>query len=196
MTCNPLPLPEPEIIALAAMGEDDAFKLIYDANAALIRNRCRMFVDDATADDLVQQTFLQAHRNLSSFRGDSTISTWLYKVATNECLTYLRKHRLEAKSVVNYHDNGADVDVDTVVNKNTYSFAGAVEAKVSADRVLELVSPKIKPLFEMLLQGVSVREISRRTGRPLSTVEMQFRTAIQHIRKREQRLAAARGARP
>jgi RNA polymerase sigma-70 factor (ECF subfamily) len=42
------------------------------------------------AEDLLQDVFLQAHRKLDSFRGDSTLGTWLYRLAVNQCLDFLR----------------------------------------------------------------------------------------------------------
>ena len=54
----------------------------------------RMVISHEDANDLLQNTFLKAWANLDTFRGEARISTWLYKIATNECLTHLEKQRL------------------------------------------------------------------------------------------------------
>lgn len=53
----------------------------------------KMVLDHDDANDLLQNTFLKAWTNIDSFRGESQISTWLYKIAINECITFLNKQR-------------------------------------------------------------------------------------------------------
>mgnify|MGYP006266340867 CR=1 FL=1 len=60
----------------------------------------RMVLDHADADDVLQNTLLKAWRNLDSFRGDSALRTWLYRIATNEALTHLRQQQRRAYSDV------------------------------------------------------------------------------------------------
>jgi len=56
----------------------------------------RMVMDHEDANDLVQEVFMKVWKGLGTFREDSTLSTWLYRIATNECLSFLRKKRLQA----------------------------------------------------------------------------------------------------
>lgn len=53
----------------------------------------RMVIDHDDADDLVQETFIKVWHNLHKFQGDSSLFTWIYRIATNECLTFLAKKR-------------------------------------------------------------------------------------------------------
>lgn len=53
----------------------------------------RMVISHEDANDLLQNTFLKAWANLDYFRGEARVSTWLYKIATNECFTFLEKQR-------------------------------------------------------------------------------------------------------
>jgi RNA polymerase sigma factor (sigma-70 family) len=55
----------------------------------------RMVIDHNETDDLVQETFVKVWRNLKSFRGESMLYTWIYKIATNETLSYLQKRKLK-----------------------------------------------------------------------------------------------------
>lgn len=53
----------------------------------------KMVIDHDDADDLVQDTFIKVWNSLDNFRGDSQLYTWLYRIATNECLNFLAKKR-------------------------------------------------------------------------------------------------------
>ena len=53
----------------------------------------KMVMSHDDANDLLQNTFLKAWSNLDSFRGDAKLSTWMYKIAVNECITFLNKQR-------------------------------------------------------------------------------------------------------
>jgi RNA polymerase sigma factor (sigma-70 family) len=53
----------------------------------------RMVVNHDDADDLVQETFLKIWQGLGKFRGESSLYTWFYRIATNECITFLKKKR-------------------------------------------------------------------------------------------------------
>ncbi|MGD1844440.1 MAG: RNA polymerase sigma factor [Salibacteraceae bacterium] len=53
----------------------------------------RMVIDHEDANDVMQNTFVKAWRNLDKFRGDAALFTWLYRIATNESLTFLKKKR-------------------------------------------------------------------------------------------------------
>lgn len=53
----------------------------------------KMVIDHDDADDLTQEVFIKVHKAIGSFREDSQLFTWIYRIATNECLTFLNKKR-------------------------------------------------------------------------------------------------------
>ncbi|MGV8879721.1 MAG: RNA polymerase sigma factor [Sphingobacteriaceae bacterium] len=70
------------------------FKVIFEVNAKKIYHLCLGFTgDEDAADDLLQETFLKVWQNLEKFRNQSQISTWIYRIAVNTCLTYLRTEK-------------------------------------------------------------------------------------------------------
>jgi RNA polymerase sigma-70 factor, ECF subfamily len=72
-------------------GELGAFEELYRAHSGRLYSLAlRMVGNPADADDLLQEIFLSAHRKLESFRGESSLGTWLYRLAVNLCLDYLR----------------------------------------------------------------------------------------------------------
>jgi RNA polymerase sigma-70 factor (ECF subfamily) len=78
--------------------QEQVFKEIFQANSKKIYHLCFGYTgDDASANDLLQETFLKVWQNLDKFRNQSMISTWIYRIAVNTCLTYLKKEKRQAK---------------------------------------------------------------------------------------------------
>ena len=72
-------------------GDAAAFEELYRAHAGRLYNLVfRMAGSAQEAEDLLQEVFLHAYRKLGSFRGDSSLGTWLYRLAVNQCLDVLR----------------------------------------------------------------------------------------------------------
>ena len=72
-------------------GDSAAFEEVYRQHSGRLFNLLlRMSGTPDAAEDLLQDVFLLAHRKLDSFRGDSTLGTWLYRLTVNHCLDYLR----------------------------------------------------------------------------------------------------------
>ena len=78
----------------------EGFEAIYRQQAPRIYSlACRMAGSPEDGEDLVQEIFLQAYRKLGSFKGDSTIGTWLYRLALNHCLDYVRSRQAKMRKV-------------------------------------------------------------------------------------------------
>ena len=91
---------EAEALALAQAGDHHAFAQLYSLHKKRIYSLCmRMVGNTAEAEDLTQETFLQLHRKISTFRGDSAFSTWLHRLAINVVLMHLRKRGLAVISL-------------------------------------------------------------------------------------------------
>lgn len=80
-----------ELVRRCQAGDADAFEDLYRAHVGRLYSlMLRMLGSAGEAEDLVQEVFLQAHRKLGSFRGESSLGTWLYRLGVNHCLDYLR----------------------------------------------------------------------------------------------------------
>jgi len=99
----PLPPSSPEegqILIAAQQGDHLAFAHIYSQHKRRIYSLClRMVGSVAEAEDLTQEAFLQLHRKIATFRGDSAFSTWLHRLAINVVLMHLRKKNLALVSL-------------------------------------------------------------------------------------------------
>jgi len=82
------------LIQRAQVGDEQAFAALYTLHNKRVNAVClRMTRDEADAEDLTQEAFLQVFRNINAFRGDSAFSTWLYRLAVNTVLMKLRRRK-------------------------------------------------------------------------------------------------------
>src|SRR4029453_17776796 len=80
-------LDEPALVAACLAGRTDAFDLIVERHRRPVYQLCYRYVGNhEDASDLAQDVFLRAYRGLRNFRGQSSLSTWLYRIAVNVCL--------------------------------------------------------------------------------------------------------------
>src|SRR5579863_9467551 len=88
------------VLARAQAGDHHAFAQLYAIHKRRIYSLClRMVGNAAEAEDLTQEAFLQLHRKIATFRGDSAFSTWLHRLAINVVLMHLRKKGLPQVSL-------------------------------------------------------------------------------------------------
>jgi len=91
-------LADADLVRRAQLGDVDAFADLFHANKTRIYSLClRMTGNIAEAEDLTQEAFLLAFRKLGTFRGDSALSTWLYRVAVNTVLMHIRKRGMRVR---------------------------------------------------------------------------------------------------
>lgn len=89
-----------DLVRRAMEGDESAFADLFHAHKGKIYSLClRMTSNTAEAEDLTQDAFLQVFRKLATFRGDSALSTWLYRVAVNTVLMHFRKKGLRQVSL-------------------------------------------------------------------------------------------------
>ena len=94
-------------------GDISAFEEVYRTHAPRLYTLVlRMTGSQEDAEDLLQEVFLHAHRKLGGFRGDSSLGTWLYRLAVNQCLDFLRGRQTRmARATGSYDEEGANEPV-------------------------------------------------------------------------------------
>ena len=107
---------EVELIKKAAKGDPDAFECLMLQYQTPVYNLCyRIVGNPEDAADMTQETFLKAWKNLEGFHMESSLSTWLYRLANNACLDLLRsKKRKPTISIVREDEDGEEAVFDPV----------------------------------------------------------------------------------
>jgi RNA polymerase sigma-70 factor, ECF subfamily len=99
-TTTPTSTSDTDLVARAQGGEEAAFASLFEAHRRGVYSLClRMTHSPTDAEDLTQEAFLQVIRKIATFRGESTFSTWLYRLVVNGVLMHLRKKRLPQVSL-------------------------------------------------------------------------------------------------
>jgi len=92
------------------------FKEIFEKNNKRVYHLCYGYTGDSdAADDLMQETFIKVWQNLDKFRNQSQISTWIYRIAVNTCLSHLRIEKRKATDEIN--DNIIETKAEETSNK-------------------------------------------------------------------------------
>lgn len=104
-------------------GDNDAFRVLVDSYRKSILRICMGFVrSEADADDIAQDVFIEVFRSINKFKGESGLSTWLYRIAVNRSLNFLRdKKRRGSDSQVsldNINIKRSDVDTYETADRN------------------------------------------------------------------------------
>ena len=87
-------LNHPELIVQLQQGNESAFKKLVDEYQDLVYNTALGIVQNADdADDITQEVFIQVYQSVSSFKGDSRISTWLYRITVSKVLDHEKKRK-------------------------------------------------------------------------------------------------------
>jgi len=143
----------------------------------------RMVTYHDDADDVLQNTFVKAWANIDSFRGDSKLSTWLFRIAYNETLTFLKQQ----KDTVSLDTNVIDEDDDAPTLANTLqsdTYFDGDEAEALLFAALETLPPKQKAVFNMkYFEEKKYEEISEITGTSVGALKASYHLAVEKIEK-------------
>ena len=167
-------------------GDLAAFEEIYAAHAGRLYSlACRMLGNPLDAEDLLQDIFLAAHRKLDSFRGDSALGTWLYRLAMNQCLDYLRSRAARTSQVT-----GAIEDEFGLDDAASRGLAERTVTKVDLERALAQLPEGCRAAFVLHdVQGLEHHEVADILGVAEGTSKSQ-------VHKARLRLRALLGGRP
>ena len=118
-----------------------AFKLLVEKYQQKIYWHIRrMVIEHENANDVMQNTFIKIWKGLENFRSDSQLFTWMYRIATNECLNYL-SHQKKHETV---SFDGTDNEDDDSLSPSNYVKADSVH--IDPDRLLEKLKNAIETL--------------------------------------------------
>ncbi|MDD2594225.1 MAG: RNA polymerase sigma factor [Bacteroidales bacterium] len=134
-----------EILELYRSGEEQqAFNLIMRKyNERLYWHIRKLVCDHDDTNDLLQNTFIKVWRSLGSFREDSRLYTWLYRIATNEALTFLKKKSLKANLSLSDYSKVLENKIET-----DSSFNGDY-LQLALQKSIAKLPPKQKLVFNM-----------------------------------------------
>ncbi len=136
----------------------------------------RMVTSHEETDDVLQNTFVKAFKGLPTFRGGSSLYTWLYRIATNEALNALKKMR----RMQTYNGGEGDLEVMDTIAADTWFDGDEAEAKLIA--AVGSLPDKQKAVFNLRYhEEMSYAEISEITGTSVGALKASYHHAVKKI---------------
>jgi RNA polymerase sigma-70 factor (ECF subfamily) len=138
----------------------------------------RLVGNAADAEDLLQEIFLAAHRKLDTFRGESALGTWLYRLATNLCLDHLRSRSGRSRQVTDALDDEAGL-MDT----SSVTLAEQTVTRMDLERALARLPEGCRAAFVLHdIEGLEHREVAEVLGVAEGTSKSQVHKARLKLR--------------
>lgn len=177
---------ESKLIQQAKKGNRAAqAKIVYKHERMVYNLALRLLGNTEAAENVLQETFLKVLESLHSFKGGSSLSTWIYRIATNFALMHLRKRKTQFVSLDDYSiDEIRDFRNfnRTLGNDPLHSLLND-ELRDMLNKTIEKLSPKFKSVFILKdIEGLSLNEISEMLNMSLPAVKTNLHRARLFLR--------------
>ncbi len=170
---------EPAIVQRAARGDVKAHEILYRAFASPVYSVCLRFTRvPAQAEDLLQETFIEVMRSISTFRGDAPVGSWIRRIAVSKALMFLRSA---------WHSRGQSLDDDwdehAAVPADSQSICVQRDTAIDLDAALAALPPVARAVVWLHdVEGFTHREIAGFMGKTESFSKSQLSRAYQRLR--------------
>jgi RNA polymerase sigma-70 factor (ECF subfamily) len=168
--------PAEDLVARCQAGDVEAFETIYRLHASrLYTLACRMAGSPEDGEDLLQEIFLQAYRKLGSFKGDAALGTWLYRLALNHCLDYVRSRQAKMNKLTETLD--AEMSFEPAARRETPI------ARLDLERAVERLPEGCRQAFVLHdVEGFDHKEVGKLLGIAEGTSKSQVFKARMKLR--------------
>lgn len=177
-----------ETISRVLAGNYDAFeRLVEKYQGRIYRHLIKMVRDAHVAEDLLQETFLNSYKGLAQFEGGSSFSTWIFRIATNNALMFLRKHRPES---VEYNDSVRDefaypfLVISPELVDTPLSLLLSKEGRAKIEEAIDALPTIYRTVLILRdVEGFTVEEVSQVLSSSVSAVKSRLHRARASLRR-------------
>jgi len=175
------------IAALKAGDRAEFARLVDEYSNMVYRLGMRILNNPQDAEDALQETFLKAFRSIKNFKEQSSISTWLYRIATNEALMMIRKRKPE----INQVDLQKEDDSESYESLEIVDWEKLPEDRLLSDEVVDVLDESVRKLTPALrvvfvlrdIEGLSVSETAGILNLSEAAVKTRLSRARMHLRE-------------
>ncbi|HET9528123.1 MAG TPA: sigma-70 family RNA polymerase sigma factor [Pyrinomonadaceae bacterium] len=177
------------IVQRALTGDAEAFgEIVRRWERRIFALAYGMLGREDDARDATQETFLAAFRNLRGFRGEAKVSSWLHRIAVNQCISRQRQAKVRSEAAL---EDEQEKDAAPFVTPVQYSPARVVEGRqetVAVRRAINSLPIELRQVVIMKeFEELTFREIAEALDVPLSTVKSRLYTALKQLQMRLQK---------
>ncbi|MBT3741430.1 MAG: sigma-70 family RNA polymerase sigma factor [Polaribacter sp.] len=179
-----------EFIENLRSGNQAAFSLLIDDYQQKVFHTCISFVPNKEdAEDIAQEVFLEVYKSIGKFKGNSKLSTWIYKICTNKCLEFIRKKNAKKRLVFIQRILGNEIPLDKTNFFTEFNHPGILlEHKERSETIylaINTLPESQKTVFTLAkLDGKTYQEIVEITGKSMSSVESIMFRAKKNLQKK------------
>jgi RNA polymerase sigma-70 factor (ECF subfamily) len=179
-----------QIVERALMGDADAFgEIVRRWERRIFALAFGMLGREEDARDATQATFFAAFRNLRGFRGEAKVSSWLHRIAVNQCITQQRRAKVRQESAL---EDAEEKHAGSLAAPIHFSPARTAEVRERTAAVRNAVNSLPIELRQVVVmkefEELTFKEIAEALDLPLSTVKSRLYTALKQLQMRLQKL--------
>ena len=138
----------------------------------------KMVLSHEDSNDVLQNTFMKAWNGLDGFRGDSQISTWLYRIATNETLTFLSNKRMRSTNSID------DIEDNLLINLQADTYFNGNELQLKLQKAILTLPEKQRLVFNMkYFDDIKYEEMETILGTSVGALKASYHHAVKKIEK-------------
>lgn len=170
-----------DLVGRFRQGDLGAFEEIYRRHAGRLYSlACRMTGNPSDGEDLLQDIFVQVHRKLTTFKGESALATWLYRLAMNVCLDHLRSRGVRMDQV----SDSIDADGDPTPPADRGMEAALVVNRIDLERAIARLPEGSRAAFLLHdVEGFEHQEVAAILGIAEGTSKSQVHKARLRLRR-------------
>lgn len=168
---------EQEFINQLIQGKQTAYSQLLDKYQQKVFGTCISFVPNKEdAEDIAQVVFLEVFKSISNFKGDSKLSTWIFRIATNKSLEFIRKKNTKKRFGFMQRIIGSEIPIDQTNYFTEFDHPGILmenkEKSATIFKAIDTLPESQRVIFTLAkIDGKSYQEIVEITGKSLSSVE-------------------------
>lgn len=184
-------LTDEQLVELAVKENPEAFGEIVKRWERKIFALCfGMLSREDEAGDAAQETFIAAFRNLKNFRGEAKVSSWLHRIAVNQCLTKKRREKTRSETFLDDDDNSDEKFFVAPVDKSPSRQTEQNERLSHVRQAVQSLPADLRQVIVMKeFEELTFQEISDTLELPLSTVKSRLYTALKQLRMKLEKVS-------
>lgn len=177
------------IVERALTGDADAFgELVRRWERRIFALTYGMLGREEDARDATQETFLAAFRNLRGFRGEAKVSSWLHRIAVNQCISRQRRAKVRSESALDDEQENAASSFAAPLSHSPALVAEGRQETLAVRRAINSLPVELRQVVVMKeFEELTFREIADALDLPLSTVKSRLYTALKQLQMRLQK---------
>jgi len=167
----------------------EAYTKLLDTYQELVFNTCLSFVPNSEdAEDIAQEVFMEVYRSVDRFKGNSKLSTWIYRIAINKSLAFIRKKNTKKRFGFMQSLSGGGLPLDKTSYFTEFNHPGVeLERKEQQETLFKAINqlPESQKVVFTLhnIDGLSYKEVSEISGKSISSVESLLFRAKKKLRQ-------------